>query len=215
MITLTERLGALYTGIVHDVLRERGQGDQVLPNDLLPVADGQHAAGIAFTAAGRLDDTLTADDSLLAWTELLSAPEPGTFVVLAAHDSSYAHMGELSAETLSGRGVKGFATDGGTRDVRFIREIGFPVWCRYATPSDIVGRWTVDSMQQPITIGSATIRPGDLVLADDDGIAVIPSDMGEEVIAECERLVTTENSVREAIRGGMSPKDAYLKYRKF
>lgn len=210
-----ERLSSLYTGIVHDVLRERGHGDQVMPSDIHPVADGQHAAGVAFTATGELDDTLSADDSLLGWTELLSASPADSFVVLAANDSSYAHMGELSAETLASRGVRGFVTDGGTRDVRFIREIGFPVWCRYATPADIVGRWTVASMQEPVTIGTALVEPGDLVLADDDGVAVIPVAIAEDVIGECERLVSTEDSVREAIRGGMSPKDAYLKFRKF
>lgn len=214
-MNLIDRLESLYTGIVHDVLREAGHGEQVLPSDVLPVADGQHAAGVAFTATGRLDDSLTADDSLLAWTELLSAPESGSFVVLEANDSSFAHMGELSAETLAARGVRGFATDGGTRDVRFIREIGFPVWCRYSTPADIVGRWTVDLMQEPISLGTALIEPGDLVLADDDGVAVIPAGIAEQVIDECERLVSTENSVREAIRGGMTPKDAYLRYRKF
>jgi 4-hydroxy-4-methyl-2-oxoglutarate aldolase len=214
-MTLGERLSNMYTGIMHDVLRERGLGNQVLPSDIRPVSDGHHAAGIAFTAVGRLDDTLTADESLLAWTELLSAAPEGSVVVLAANDSWYAHMGELSAETLASRGVRAFVTDGGTRDVRFIRELGFPVWCRYATPADIVGRWTVAGMEERVTIGTAQIEPGDLVLGDDDGVVVIPGAVAEEVIASAEELVTTEDSVREAIRAGMSPRDAYLKYRKF
>lgn len=214
-MTLTARLSNLYTGIVHDVLRDRGWGEQVLPSDIRPIGDGQHTAGIAFTAVGRLDDELTPDESLLAWTELLSVAPEGSFVVLAANDSSYAHMGELSAETLASRGVKGFVTDGGTRDVRFIKDIRFPVWCRYATPADIVGRWTVAGTGEPVTIGSARIEPADLVLGDDDGVVVIPAAIAEEVIGTSEELVSTEDSVREAIRGGMSPKDAYLKYRKF
>ena len=214
-MTLTERLAELYTGILHDVLRERGLGHQVLPSDISPVDAGQHAAGVAFTARGRLDDTLSADDSLLAWTELLSVAPQGSLVVLEANDSSYAHMGELSAETLSGRGVRGFVTDGGTRDVKFIREMGFPVWCRYATPSDIVGRWTVESTGQPVVLGTAQVESGDMVLADDDGVVVVPKDIADEVITESERLVGTEDLVREEIRGGMSPKDAYLKHRKF
>lgn len=214
-MTLSDRLSRLYTGIIHDVLRQQGLGGQVLPSDIRPVINGQHTAGVAFTATGRLDETLTPDESLLAWTELLSAAPRGSVVVLAANDSSYAHMGELSAETLASRGVNGFVTDGGTRDVRFLREIGFPVWCRYATPADIVGRWTVAGMGESVTIGSVRIEPDDLVIGDDDGVAVIPKGVAEEVIGKSEELVSTEDTVREAIRGGMSPKDAYLKYRKF
>ena len=52
-------------------------------------------------------------------------------------------MGELSAETLKFRGVRGYVVDGGCRDVDFILKLGFPVCCRYYTPADIVGRWVV------------------------------------------------------------------------
>lgn len=209
------RLEALYTSIIHDVLRADGMGHQVLPWDIRPLTAGVIAAGEAYPVLGRLDPTISDHDSLLAWTELLSVAPEGSIVVLQANDDSYAHMGELSAETLLGRGVRGFVTDGGTRDVKLVRELGFPVWCRYATPSDIVGRWTVDAIGDPITIGTATIAAGDWVLADDDGVAVIPADAADRVVAEAERLVAAEDGVREAIRGGMSPKDAYLQHRKF
>jgi len=210
-----ERLEALYTSIIHDVLRDDGMGHQVLPSDIRPLMDGVTAAGAAFPVSGRLDSTISGDDSLLAWTELLSVAPEGSIIVLQANDDNYAHMGELSAETLLGRGVRGFVTDGGTRDVKLVRELGFPLWCRYVTPSDIVGRWTVDAMGDPVTIGAATIAAGDWVLADDDGVVVIPADAAERVVTEAERLVATEDTVREAIRGGMSPKDAYLEHRKF
>lgn len=206
---------ALYTSIIHDVLRARGLDDQVLPYDIRPLTAGLVVGGEAFPVSGRLDPSISADDSLLAWTELLSVAPEGAMVVLAANDDSYAHMGELSAETLSSRGVRGFVTDGGTRDVRMVREIGFPVWCRYATPSDIVGRWTIDTIGDPINVGLSSVSAGDLVLADDDGVVVVPLDIAEEVIAEAEHLVSSEDAVRTAIRAGMSPKEAYIKYRKF
>ena len=135
--------------------------------------------------------------------------------MLQANDDHHAHMGELSAETLSRRGVRGFVTDGGARDVELVRKIGFPVWCRYVTPSDIVGRWTIDAIGDPVTIGPVTVAAGDWVLADDDGVVVIPAGSTEAVVTEAERLVATEDEVRGAIRGGMSPKDAYLAHRKF
>lgn len=210
-----DRLEMLYTSIIHDVLRAQEMGHQILPYDIRPLTDGLVVGGAAFPVSGRLDSTISADDSLLAWTDLLSVAPKDSVVVLDANDDNYAHMGELSAETLKGRGVRGFVTNGGTRDVKVVREIGFPVWCCYATPSDIVGRWTIDTIGEPITIGASKIELGDWVLADDDGVAVIAANIAEDVVAEAERLVTSEDLVRTAIRGGMSPKDAYIKYRKF
>ena len=210
-----ERLQALYSSIIHDVLRAMGHTEQVLPYDIRPLEDGLVVAGPVFTVRGRQDDSITDHDSLLAWTELLARAPAGSMVVLEANDNNYSHMGELSAETLKGRGVKGFVTDGGTRDVKMVRELGFPVWCRYATPSDIVGRWTVESTGLPISIGDVQITTGDLVIADDDGVVVIPSGLSEEVISEAERLVSAEDAVRSAIRDGMAPDKAYKKYGKF
>ncbi len=210
-----EKLENLYVSIIHDVLRDRGLNDQVLPYDIRPLIDGLVAAGTAFPVSGRLDSSISDDESLIAWTELLSVAPEGSIVVLNANDDNYSHMGELSAETLLGRGVRGFVTDGGTRDVKLVREIGFPVWCRYVTPSDIVGRWTIESFSEPITLGTSNVEQGDWVLADDDGVVIIPGGIADEVVSEAEQLVASENAVRTAIRGGMSPMDAYLKYRKF
>ena len=209
------RLQALYSSIIHDVLRAMGYVDRVLPYDIRPLTDGLVAAGPAFTVSGRRDASITDDDSLLAWTEFLSEAPGGSMVVLEANDDSYSHMGELSAETLKGRGVRGFVTDGGTRDVKMVRDLGFPVWCRYATPSDIVGRWTIDSTEGTIRIGDVSIANGDPVIADDDGVVVIPAAKAEEVISEAERLVSAEDAVRTAIRSGMAPDEAYKKHRKF
>ena len=209
------RLGDLYSSIVHDVLRAQGLVNQVLPYDIRPLSDGMVVAGPVFTVNGRLDSSISDDDSLLAWTEFLTVAPEGSVVMLQANDHNYSHMGELSAETLLGRGVSGFITDGGTRDVKMVREIGFPVWCRYATPSDIVGRWTIESTGQPIVIGGVDIAVGDQVIADDDGVVIVPGEVAEDVINEAERLVSSEDAVRSEIRAGVSPKEAYLKHRKF
>ena len=124
-------------------------------------------------------------------------------------------MGELSSETLTLRGVRGYVVDGGCRDSEFILKIGFPVWCRYFTPVDIVGRWVADGFGQPITIGSVTIGTGDYVFADRDGVVVIPSPLTEEVATKTEAVMGTENKVRKAILDGVDPQEAYQKYGKF
>jgi regulator of RNase E activity RraA len=124
-------------------------------------------------------------------------------------------MGELSAETLHLRGVKGYIVDGGCRDNAFIRKLDFPVFARFQTPRDIAGAWTLESLGQPIEMEGVPIRTGDFVLADIDGIVVIPAQQADAVITEVEKVMNTENSVRNAILRGVSPKDAYLRYGKF
>ena len=124
-------------------------------------------------------------------------------------------MGELSAETLKYKNVRGYVVDGGCRDTGFILNIGFPVFCRFNTPADIVGRWVPDRLGEPITIGSVTMKSGDYILGDRDGVVVLPGEIAAEAIGKTEEVVSTENKVRTAILSGMDPQQAYLKYGKF
>jgi regulator of RNase E activity RraA len=213
--TLSERLAACYTAAVNDVMRAQGLRDFVLPHGIRSWTADAKVAGPAFTVRGHVDPAVAPHETYLGWTEFLSAAPAGSVVVCQPNDRSVAHMGELSAETLQKRGVKGYVVDGGCRDVAFIRRIGFPVWCRYATPSDIVGYWVPDALGKPIAIGGVTIATGDYVLADADGVIVLARALAEDIVARTEEVMRTENSVRQAILGGMDPKEAYLKYRKF
>lgn len=210
---LTERLESTYTGVVYDVMRA---GNQVatLPPGIRPLQEG-NLAGPIFTLSGEVDESLEVHRTMLEWTDFLERALPGHVVVCQPNDSTVAHMGELSAETLQLRGVRGYVVDGGCRDTDFIKGIGFPVWRRYDTPSDIRGRWAPTAYQEPITIGAVTINSGDYLLADRDGVVVIPGDEVADVVAAAEEAQQEENLVRTAIRGGMSPQAAYLEYGKF
>ena len=73
--------------------------------------------------------------------------------------------------------------DGGCRDSAFIEELGFPVFCKYFTPGDIVGRWAATAFGEPVQIGEVTIHTGDYVLADRDGIVILPGKIAGEVVA--------------------------------
>jgi len=215
MTSLGERLEKCYTGAVFDALRERGMPNTVLPRDIRPLDPSRVMAGPVFTMSGSPKTGLSDHDSLIAWTEFLSAAAKDHVVVCAGHDDERALMGELSAETLQYRGVKGYLSDGGCRDCSFILRIRFPVFSRFFTPRDVVGTWTPDSFNEPVEIGGVTISPGDYLIADIDGAVVIPRDIAEEVVAEVERVMQTENSVREAILQGVDPKEAYLKHGRF
>ena len=121
-------------------------------------------------------------------------------------------MGELSAETLNDKGVKGYVVDGGSRDNDFIKKLGWPVFFKYYTPKDVVGRWKVTSMGEPINIGGVTIETGDYLLGDIDGIIKISSKEIEKIVNRAEVIMQTENQVRKKILEGMDPQEAYLKY---
>jgi regulator of RNase E activity RraA len=124
-------------------------------------------------------------------------------------------MGELSAEALKLRGVRGYIVDGGCRDTELICAQRFPVFCRFTTPIDIVGAWRPEAFNEPITIANATIHPGDYILADRDGIVVISAQDVERVVDQTEAVIHTESALRQAIRRGQDPQQAYLQYGKF
>ena len=212
---LTARLAALYTGAVHDVLRAMGHDNCVLPPSLRPLDPARKVAGPVWTVSGRIDRTRSPHDTLIGWTTVLSKAPGGHVVVCQPNHHEVAMMGELSAETLKNKGVLGYVVDGGCRDTDFILELGFPVFHTFFTPSDIVARWIPDHFGEPVTIGSVTLRSGDYILGDRDGLVVIPKEMAGEAVRRTEEVALTENKVRDAIRGGMDPVDAYLKYGKF
>jgi regulator of RNase E activity RraA len=212
---LADRLENCYTGAVYDVLRAAGRPGQALPSSLRPLIPERRLAGRVFTVSGRAQPGLDAHESLLHWTAFLSRAPRGSVVVCQPNDSTFAHMGELSAETLNFRGVRGYIVDGGCRDSDFILRIGFRVWCRYFVPVDVVGRWKAEEFDVPIRIGEVDVHPGDYVLADRDGAVVIPGAMAADVVARTEEVMGTENKVRSAIMRGVDPQQAYLQYGKF
>ena len=213
--SLADRLARCYTGVVYDVLRARGHTQCVLPPQIVPLDRAMAAAGPVFTVRGQPDASVSPHESLLRWTELLSRAPRGHVVMVQGNDGERALMGELSAETLQFRGVRGYIVDGGCRDTAFIRKIGFPVFCDKATPRDIVGAWVPVAYDEPISFGQVMVRPKDYVLADCDGIVVIPSAMAEEVVESATAAMATEDKVRAAILSGVDPQQAYLDHGKF
>ena len=212
---LTPRLAKLYTGVVHDVMREMGLRNFTLPHTLHPVTVARTIAGPVFTVRGKVSPKADAHATLLAWTGFLSKAKSGHVVVIAANDDEVAHMGELSGETLMRKGVPGVVVDGGTRDVEFLMEMGFAVYARYATPRDITGYWMIEALDVPIKIGKAKIAPHDYLLADRDGIVILPRERAAEIVNAAGVAMGTENQIRTAILGGLDPQEAYLKFGKF
>ena len=105
--------------------------------------------------------------------------------------------------------------DGGVRDADYIEKLGFPVFARYRTPTDIMGRWRLVDFNVPIRIGRVAVSPGDYILGDRDGVLVIPAGVAEEVITKAEDVVKTENLVRNDILDGIHPLEAYKRHGRF
>ena len=204
-----------YSGIIYDVLRAMGHPNCVLPDSIRPMLKDKKICGPAYTIAGQINTEQTEHESLVRWCEMLSKAPSGHVLICQPNDSSVAHMGELSAETLTFKQVKGYIVDGGCRDTQFISDIAFPVWCRYYTPRDVVGKWMPTGFNEPIVIGNVEINGGDIIFADRDGIVVIPAAMANATAARVTELINTENLVRKAILEGVDPVDAYLAHGKF
>jgi len=215
MHDISDRLQACYTGVVHDVMRAMGIRDFTLPAELRPILPEQAIAGPAFTIEGMVVPGVEAHETLLAWTGLLSKAPSGSIWVSQPNDRVVAHMGELSAETLKNKGVKGCIADGFIRDVNFLLAIGFQAWCRGFTPRDIVGHWLPKATEVPITIGDVVIAPGDYMVGDRDGLIRVPQALAAKVVEAAEVAMATESLVRKAILEGTDPQEAYLKYGKF
>lgn len=214
-ISLSERLQNCYTGAVFDVLRNLGFPNQVLPQHIRPMNIEHKIAGQIFTIEGRIDTSVDKHTSLLKWCEMLSAARAHTVLICQPNDNTVAHMGELSAETLTYKKVKGYIVDGGCRDSAKIAKIDFPVFCKYYTPRDVVATWVPTAFGGQIKIGEVKINNEDYVLADRDGIVIIPNELIDEVIVKTEEILQTENLVRKAILSGIDPVEAYLTYGKF
>jgi len=212
---LTARLEKLYAGAVYDVLNEMGHADCVLPPGIVALKPGQRLAGEIYTINGHYETGMDREHTLLQWATVLSKAPGGKVLVCQPNTYEIALMGELSAETLKHKGVRGYVVDGACRDVDFILQMDFPVYCRFATPKDIVGRWVAASMGEPIEIGGIAIASGDFLLADRDGVVIVPAAMAEEAVSRTEQVAATESEMREAILGGMDPVDAYRKFGTF
>jgi 4-hydroxy-4-methyl-2-oxoglutarate aldolase len=205
----------VYTAALADVLDDRGLREQVLPPEIRPLAPGTRLAGQAFTVAGEPSDHGDWDAAIRRTLGMLGSVPAGHVAVYQCHHSRSAHFGELSATALAARGVAGCVIDGGCRDTRFIRDEGFAVFARHVTPEDCTWRWQVTATQVPITIGTARIESGDWVVGDEDGVVVVPAGVAADVLAAAEAKMGTESAIRDAVRAGASPLDAYEQFGTF
>lgn len=212
---LARRFSAVYTGAVTDVLDKYGYYHQTLPSELLPLRPAMRLAGPAFPIEGRPQPGIDYDISIRKVLEMLGSVPEHHIAVYQTNDRLSAHLGELSVTSLRARGCAGAVIDGGCRDVDYILQQDFPVFARYTTPQDCVPRWELIGYDAPVTVGGVRVAPGDYIVADHDGIVVVPAGVIEDVLAEAEAVISTESDIRRAVREGALPLEAYERFGKF
>jgi regulator of RNase E activity RraA len=216
LASLAARFSAVYTGVIGDVLDRHGYLQQTLPPELRPLREGMRLAGPAYTVEGRPHPGHEYDTSIRLVLGMLGAVPLGHVLVYQTNDRSSAQLGELSVTSLKTRGCAGAVVDGGCRDVDFILAEDYPVFARHITPQDCVVRWELVAHGDVIVeIGGVRVAPGDWVVGDPDGVVVVPAAVAEEVLAEAEAKASTENAIRDAVRKGILPLEAYERYGTF
>lgn len=154
--------------------------------------------------AGPATTFLTPPGQNLALQAALEVARPGDVVVGSAGGSATALWGMTVTLAASARRIAGAVVDGCARDIADIREERFPVWCASVSPrgarKDVFGAVNV-----PIVCAGVLVRPGDLVLADDDGVVVVPLEEAEDVVARSEERRSRELEMVPLLRSGSTP----------
>lgn len=208
------RFDAVDTSNVADVLDRLGHPDQGLSPDFAAMS-GSRVAGWVYTLRGQMRPYGGSGDP--AKMEACQGVGPDEVTVWAGDGQGVGYFGELIALGMHERGCVGAVVEGGVRDLRWLRQHDFPVFARYRTPVQSIGRWSVTGWQEPVSISGATTRrvrvnPGDFILGDEDGVIVVPEALVDQVLNAAEELTATEVSVRAALRDGLSLSECLTRF---
>jgi regulator of RNase E activity RraA len=213
---LARRFSSLYTGALTDVLDRHGYLQQTLPVELAPLREGMRLAGPVYPVLGRPHPGHDYDTSIRKVLAMLGSVPAGHVAVYQTNDRASAHLGELSVTSLASRACAGAVIDGGVRDADYILREDFPVFARYVTPQDCVPRWELLAHGDvTILVGGVRVAPGDWIVGDRDGLVIVPGERVQETLAEAEGKVATENEIRDSVRAGTLPLEAYERFGTF
>lgn len=200
---LLSRYEQLYTGAVNDVLREFCLLNQALPGRILPLANYKPVAGFAFTV--KSSPNVKVQGEMEFRTQMLDDMKEDDFVVWdTSRDDKATLWGGVMTATAKGKKLKAACVDGGIRDTHQILEADFPVFYEYRISNGSLGRCLITHYQCPIMIGDVTIKPGDIVLGDIDGVLIIPRDIAFDVLIRAEEIKENEKKIFKWVEEGQS-----------
>lgn len=205
----------LYSAVLSDVLDGFGRTEQAMRPFVRPLDEGKTLFGRARTGLfAPVYHVVEGENFYEVEIALIDDLKGGEVAVLACDGPTdrIAPWGELLSTAARYRGAEGCVTDGLARDVRQIREMGFPVFCGGIGPLDSQGRGKMIAMDVPVRCGGVAVRPGDLVFGDVDGVIVIPGDIAEEVVQTALDKIKGENATRDELARGLTLGEVYAKY---
>jgi len=202
----------LYSAVISDALDAAGYRRQCLAAGLPPLTGASRLAGRCRTTQWEDIDFEDPEPYKLE-LEAVDDCRPGDVMIAAANSSMRSGLwGELLSTASRQRGCVGVIVDGAVRDIAAMRKMQFPVFAAGVSPYDSLNRQRVVSRDKPIEIGGVTIRSGDMVFADEDGVVIVPQEVEFEVLQAAWQKVHAENEVRDAIRNGLGAVAAFKKY---
>lgn len=195
---VVDGLATCGTATVHEAQGRVGCVDSMVR----PIQQGTRLAGSAVTVSCHPGDNLMIHAAV-------ECCRPGdVLVVTTTAPSSHGMFGELLATSLMTRGVRALVIDAGVRDTHELREIGFAVWARHVSCQGTV-KATPGSVNVPVVLGGVIVNPGDVIVADDDGVIVVDRHTASDVLAASRARESKEAGTRQRLAAGELGVDMY------
>lgn len=201
-----------YSAVFSDVCDALGFRNQTVSPGMLPLGGAGTLIGWARTARSAPVEEAPARH-YGAEIDFIDSLRPGDVAVVDCSRRPAAAWGELFSTASKGRGARGAVIDGLIRDRRKIEELGFLVSARGCRPTDSLGRVSIEDVDGAIELGGVHVRTGDLIVADEDGITVVPRSHAEQAIELAMAKASVENKARELLLAGGKLADVWERFR--